>query len=96
MEFTVRLALDGLHSVHDELGAELLGMLRHEPGQLRTLDALEPDVVLDQIRVEQLTSRHSPLDHERVQHAASRIHRCAQSRRSGTDNDDVVRLDFLL
>src|SRR2546427_1056480 len=47
----VRLA-DLLHRIGHDLGAELLGVLRHLLRELPPFDALEPDVVLDQIGFE--------------------------------------------
>src|SRR6267143_163548 len=50
--FVLRLThpFDG---VGEDLGAELLGVLGHLLGELPPLDALEPDVVLDQVGVQQ-------------------------------------------
>src|SRR5207245_2028776 len=57
----LRLA-DPFHAVGDDLGPELLGMLGHLLGQLPALDALEPDVVLDQVRVQELAAGRATLN----------------------------------
>src|SRR5437773_2871419 len=63
-----------LHGVGDDRGAEFPGMLAHLLGQVPPLDALEPDVVLDQVGVQELATRSTALDRERLQHPATRVH----------------------
>ncbi len=92
IEGAVRSLGDRLHRVHHELGPEFLGVIGHALCQFRALDALEADVVLDEIGVEELTTRHAALDHERLEHSAACVHRGAEPGGSGADDDHIVSL----
>src|SRR6266566_4455007 len=81
---------DLLYGVGDELGAELPGVIREHPGELPALDALEPDVVLDEVGVEQLPAGRAALDRDRLEHAATRVQRGAEASGPGADDDDIV------
>src|SRR5207245_960393 len=85
----VRLA-DPLHRVGDDLGAELLRVLRHLLRELPPFDALEPDVVLDQVGVQKLAPRRPALDRQGLEHAPPRVHRGAQPGGARPDDDYVV------
>src|SRR2546429_9716955 len=58
--------------------------------ELPPFDALEPDVVLDQIGVQELATRRPALDRQSLEHAAPRVHRGAQPGGAGADDDHVV------
>src|SRR5437867_5974881 len=85
-----------LHGVGDDFGAEFLGMLAHLLGEVPSLDALEPDIVLNQIGVEQLAPRSATLDRNRLQHSATRIHGRAQPSGAAADDDQVVAVSGVL
>src|SRR6266550_2919836 len=90
VEPAVGVSLDSLDRVGDDLGAELFRMLGHLLRQLPALDALEADVVFDQIGVEQLPARRAALDRDRVEHATAGVERGAQPGRAGAYDDHVV------
>src|SRR5262249_33113537 len=90
VEPAVGMAMDAIDRVGDDVGADLLGVLGHLLRQLPPLDALEADVVLDEVGVEELTARRAALDRDRLEHAAPGVHRGAEPRGAGADDDDVV------
>ncbi len=81
---------DGLDGIHDDLRAELERVIGHLLGQVRTLDALEADVILDEVGVQHLAAGHAPLDDQGLEHAAPRVHRRAQPGGTTAHNDHVM------
>src|SRR5213594_982077 len=90
VEPAARVPADPLDRVGHDLGAELLGVLGHLLRQLPALDALEADVVFDEIGIEQLSTRRAALDRDRLEHAAVRVQRGTQPRRACAHDDHVV------
>ena len=79
-----------LHVFLADVGAELLGVLGHEAGQLVALHGGEAGVVLDEVGVEELAARGAPLEDDGVQHAAAGVHAGAEAGGAGADDDQVV------
>src|SRR5439155_16212137 len=52
--------------------------------------ALEAGVVLDKLRIEELAARQSSLEHDGIQHGATRVHGGAHPCRSGSNDYDFV------
>src|SRR5712664_4252170 len=90
VEPAVGVPADPLDGIGHDLGAELLRMFGHLLRQLPPLDALEADVVFDEVGVEELSTRRAALDRDRVEHATAGVERRTQPRGAGAYDDHVV------
>src|SRR5204862_630221 len=87
IEPAVGVFVNALDRVGHNLRPELPRVFGHLLRELPPLDALESDVVFDQIRVQQLAARCPALDGEAAEHAAARIEGSAQPGGPCTDDD---------
>src|SRR3989442_9005102 len=90
LEYAVLTLAHALHHIGDDLRPEFLGMIVHLLRELPPLDALESGVVLDQVGVEELTTRCATLDRDGLQHAAASVHGGGESGGAGAHDDQVV------
>ncbi len=95
LELPVFLSLNRVDRIGDDVGSELLRVIRHLLRQVSTQNALETGVVLDEFRIEQLASGQASFDDQGIQHAPTGIHRRTQSRRPTPYDDDVVIVFFV-
>src|SRR6185436_17698011 len=91
VEPAVGMPVNAVDGIGDDLRAEFHGVLGHLLRQIPTLDALEADVVFDEIGIQELAARRAALDRDRLEQAPARIEGRAQARGAGTHDDDVER-----
>jgi hypothetical protein len=72
-----------------DLGPELLRVAGHALGELAAEDGLEAGVILDELGVEELSSRDLAFEQQRPEHAAAGIHGGAQPGRAPADDDGI-------
>jgi hypothetical protein len=81
---------DGGDAGRAKLGTEFLRVALELLRQFPAEYVLEARVVLDHLRVEQLSSRRAALQHHCPQHGAPRVQRRRHAGRPCTDDDDFV------
>jgi hypothetical protein len=64
-------------------------MRRHEIGELPPQNVLEPGVVIDPLRIQELTAGQAPLDQDGSQEPPSGIHGGTQTGGPAPHNDDI-------
>src|SRR3989441_6934903 len=90
VEPAVGVPRDSLDGIGHDPGAQLLRVFGHFLRPLPPPDALEADVVFDEVGVEELSARRTALDRDRVEHATARVKRRTQPCRAGAHDDHVV------
>src|SRR5262249_23629731 len=77
VELAVVPLLHPFDRIHDEFSAELFGVLEHALREVSPEYTLESGIVLDQLGIEQLTTRDPAFDYQRLEHATATVHRGA-------------------
>jgi len=89
-DLAVALGADLLHAgVRLDAQAELAGVVGHLRGKLGPGDRLEPGIVFDQLRVEDLATDVLGLEEDRIHVRARRIQARGETRRAASDDDQV-------
>src|SRR5688572_26019253 len=93
-EIPVGKLLEAQHSLLYELRPELLCVTLEFLGKIPPFDVLEPRVILDDLRVEQLAPRDAALENDRSQHGPTGVQRRRHASRTSSNDDDVVFRGF--